>query len=81
MFESNFNKASRAHPHDTHHELMADDFSFYNRVDRATMQAAVLQQQQQSANQLNDASDRSSDRSVGLVNPFLDRLALPGQTQ
>ena len=60
---------------------MADDVSFYNRVDRATMQAAVLQQQQHNSHQLTDASDRSSDRSIGQLNPFLDRLALPGPTQ
>ena len=56
---------------------MADDFSFYNRVDRATMQAAVLQQ----AAENNDATDRSSDRSIGMINPFLDRLVLAGQPQ
>lgn len=56
---------------------MADDFSFYNRVDRATMQAAVLQQ----AAENNDAADRSSDRSIGMINPFLDRLVLAGQPQ
>ena len=58
---------------------MADDFSFYNRVDRATMQAAVLQQAEAENN--DTAADRSSDRSIGMINPFLDRLVLAGQPQ